>query len=206
MIVQLLGIRGRQPRHRLSARHLRARGRRCLRCSTISLTERLTWPRIAASDFRFAYFGTAAFAVRLLPLDQKLMDGIPMKPRRMGRDGAGRFKVPEMLVNIAPSQKFCIGVSYPQGGTLAGTRHWLNWRWPMPHYYFDIKDGHRFVDPSGSDLVNDDAAIAKAKVLAIGVSIDTPAVDPERHITVLNGSREEIFRVSVYSKPSMSNT
>jgi len=38
----------------------------------------------------------------------------------------------------------------------------------MPHYYFDIKDGHRFVEPSGSDLKNDDAAIAKAKVLAIG--------------------------------------
>ena len=28
------------------------------------------------------------------------------------------------------------------GGTLAGIGHWLSWRWPMPHYYFDIKDGH----------------------------------------------------------------
>jgi hypothetical protein len=28
---------------------------------------------VIASDFRFAYFGTAAFAVRLLRLDQKLM-------------------------------------------------------------------------------------------------------------------------------------
>jgi hypothetical protein len=74
----------------------------------------------------------------------------------------------------------------------------------MPHYYFDIKDGHRFVDPSGSDFNNDDAAIAKAKVLAIGVSLDQPAVDPERHIVVLNESREEIFKVPVYSKPSMS--
>ena len=76
----------------------------------------------------------------------------------------------------------------------------------MPHYYFDIKHGHRFVDPSGSDLKNDDAAIAKAKVLAIGVSIDQPAVDPKRHIVVLNGSREQIFSVPVYSKPSMSST
>jgi hypothetical protein len=50
----------------------------------------------------------------------------------------------------------------------------------MPHYYFDIKDGHGFVDPSGSDFNIDDAAIAKAKVLAIGVSLDKPAVDPER--------------------------
>jgi hypothetical protein len=76
----------------------------------------------------------------------------------------------------------------------------------MPHYYFDIKEGHRFVDPSGSEFKNDDAAIAKAKVLAIGVSIDKPEVDPKRHIAVLNGSREEIFRVPVYSKPSIGNT
>ena len=78
----------------------------------------------------------------------------------------------------------------------------------MPHYYFaifDIKDGHRLMDPSGLDFKNDDAAIAKAKVLA-GVSIGQPAVDPKRHIVVLNGSREQIFSVPVYSKPSMSTT
>ena len=55
----------------------------------------------------------------------------------------------------------------------------------MPHYYFDIKDGHRLVDPSGLEFKNDDAAIAKAKVIAIGVSLDKPAVDPEQHIAVL---------------------
>ena len=71
----------------------------------------------------------------------------------------------------------------------------------MPHYYFDIRDGHRLVDPSGLNFKNDDDALAKAKVIAIGVSLDKPAVDPERHIAVLNGSREEIFRVPVYSKP-----
>jgi hypothetical protein len=75
----------------------------------------------------------------------------------------------------------------------------------MPHYYFDIfdiKDGHRLLDPSGLDFKNDDAAIAKAKVIAIGVSLDKPAVDPKRHIAVLDGSRDEIFRVPVYSKPT----
>jgi hypothetical protein len=76
----------------------------------------------------------------------------------------------------------------------------------MPHYYFDIEDGHRLVDPSGSDFKNDDAAIAKAKVLAIGFSLDQPAVDLERHIAVLNESREEIVKVPVYSKPSISTT
>jgi hypothetical protein len=76
----------------------------------------------------------------------------------------------------------------------------------MPHYYFDIKDAHRLVDPSGLDFKNDDAAIAKAKVIAIGVSLDKPAVDPERHIAVLNESREENFKVPVFSKPSMSSS
>jgi hypothetical protein len=76
----------------------------------------------------------------------------------------------------------------------------------MPHYYFDIKDGHSLVDSTGLNFKNDDDAIAKAEVIAIGVSLDKPAVDPERHIAVLNGSRQEIFRVSVYSKPSVSTT
>jgi hypothetical protein len=76
----------------------------------------------------------------------------------------------------------------------------------MPHYYFDIKDGHRLVDPSGLNFKTDGDAIARANAIAIVVSIDTPAIDPERHIAVLNGSREEIFRVAVYSKPSMSAT
>jgi hypothetical protein len=76
----------------------------------------------------------------------------------------------------------------------------------MPHYYFDIKDGHRLVDPSGLNFKNDDDALAKAEVIAIGVSLDKPAVDPERHIAVLNDSREGIFRVPVYSKPSISTT
>ena len=76
----------------------------------------------------------------------------------------------------------------------------------MPHYYFDIKDGHRLVDSSGLDFKNDDDAIAKAEVIAVGVSLDKPAVDPERHIAVLNDLREEIIRVQVYSKPSMSTT
>ena len=76
----------------------------------------------------------------------------------------------------------------------------------MPHHYFDIKDGHRLVDPSGLNFKNDDDALAKAEVVAIGVSLDKPAVDAERHIAVLNDSREEIFRVPVYSKPSISIT
>jgi hypothetical protein len=72
----------------------------------------------------------------------------------------------------------------------------------MPHYFFDIKGGHGLVDPSGSDFKNDSAAIENARVLAIGVSLDKPAVDPTRRVSVLNADRVEISTVSVYSKPA----
>jgi hypothetical protein len=77
-----------------------------------------------------------------------------------------------------------------------------NWRLPMPRYFFDIKNGHRLVDPSGSNFDNDTDAIDRAKVIAIGVSLDKPAVDPERHIAVIDDAGQEVSRVPVYSRPS----
>jgi hypothetical protein len=71
----------------------------------------------------------------------------------------------------------------------------------MPRYYFDIKDGHRFVDPSGATFRNDHDAIERARAVAIVVSIDKPEVDPTRYISVLNEAKFEIFKVPVYSKP-----
>ena len=38
---------------------------------------------VIASDQRFAYFGTSAFAVRLLRLDQKIVSGVRMSLKRM---------------------------------------------------------------------------------------------------------------------------
>ncbi len=71
----------------------------------------------------------------------------------------------------------------------------------MPKYFFDIKDGHRLIDPLGRDFESDADAIARAKVYAIQVSLDTPKVDPKRYIAVLDDARVEVFRVPVYSKP-----
>ena len=67
---------------------------------------------------------------------------------------------------------------------------------------FDIKDRHRLVDPAGSDCKNDADAIEKVKVIAIGVSLDKPEVDPTRHIAVINSDGHEVSRMPVYSKPS----
>jgi hypothetical protein len=72
----------------------------------------------------------------------------------------------------------------------------------MPHYFFDIKGRHGLVDQAGSVCKNDAAAFDKAKVLAVGVSLDKPAVDPTRRISVQDADRVEISSVAVYSKPT----
>jgi hypothetical protein len=48
-------------------------------------------------------------------------------------------------------------------------------------------------------------AIIKATVLAIGVALDKPEVDPERRIAIINDAGREIGHVPVYSKPSYEN-
>ncbi len=72
----------------------------------------------------------------------------------------------------------------------------------MPLYFFDIKDGHRLLDFRGMKFKNDEDAIARAQIYAIQISLDMPQVDPERYIAVLNGTRSEISKVPVYSKPT----
>jgi hypothetical protein len=75
----------------------------------------------------------------------------------------------------------------------------------MPHYSCDVEDGHRLFDSSGFVCDDDTAAIIRATVLAIGVSLDTPADDPERRIAIINDAGHEIGTVPVYSKPSYEN-
>jgi hypothetical protein len=72
----------------------------------------------------------------------------------------------------------------------------------MPRYFFDITDGLTLIDPSGFDCKNDTAAIERAGRLAIGVSLDKPAVAPTRHVAVRNDAGKQISTVPVYSTPS----
>jgi hypothetical protein len=72
----------------------------------------------------------------------------------------------------------------------------------MPRYFFDVADGHRLFDKSGFVCDDDTDAIVRAAVLAIGVSLDKPEDDPERHVAIINDQGREIGTVPVYSKPS----
>ena len=73
----------------------------------------------------------------------------------------------------------------------------------MPRYFFDIKDGHRVIDPGGLICADDAEAIGRAKTLAIGMSLDRPMVGPERRVSIRNEAGQEIFSAPVYSKPLM---
>ena len=75
----------------------------------------------------------------------------------------------------------------------------------MPRYFFDVKDGHRLFDASGFVCDGDADALIKAAVLAIGVSLDKPKDDPERHVSIVNDAGREIGTVPVYSRPSYEN-
>lgn len=65
----------------------------------------------------------------------------------------------------------------------------------MQHYFFDIKNGHRLVDPAGLDCSDDTDAVAKARMIAAQVAQDAPS--GERKIAVLNSDRHEVASVPV---------
>ena len=50
----------------------------------------------------------------------------------------------------------------------------------MPRYYFDVKNGHRLIDPSGLDCKDDEDASSKADVIAKQIANDAPGSTPPR--------------------------
>jgi hypothetical protein len=66
----------------------------------------------------------------------------------------------------------------------------------MSRYFFDVKNGHRLVDPSGLDCRDDQEAIENATMIARQIANDAPPNGP-RHIVVLNSDREEISRIAI---------
>ena len=69
----------------------------------------------------------------------------------------------------------------------------------MSRYFFDVKNGHRLVDPSGLDCRNDQEAIRNATVIARQIARDAPPTGP-RHVSVLNSDREEVSKVPINTK------
>ena len=67
----------------------------------------------------------------------------------------------------------------------------------MPRYFFDVKNGHRLIDPAGLDCRDDQEAKDQAAIIAQQIATDAPATSGGRKIAVLNSQREEIGKVPV---------
>jgi hypothetical protein len=67
----------------------------------------------------------------------------------------------------------------------------------MSRYFFDIKNGHRLIDPGGLDCRDDREATAKAVIIAQQIAQDAPASPGGRHIAVLNSDRREVGSVEI---------
>jgi hypothetical protein len=68
----------------------------------------------------------------------------------------------------------------------------------VARYFFDVKNGHRLIDPSGVDCRDDREAIRTGVVIAQQIAADAPPSQP-RHVAVLNDEREEVGQVPINS-------
>ena len=66
----------------------------------------------------------------------------------------------------------------------------------MPHYFFDLKDGKRLVDPTGLHCSDDADALSKARRIAVEVAARKPDTDPQRYVVVILDG-QEVGRVAV---------
>jgi hypothetical protein len=67
----------------------------------------------------------------------------------------------------------------------------------MPRYYFDVKNGHRLIDPTGLECQDDQDAIMQARFIARQIALDVPDTSGGRIIAVLNNERKEVSKVSI---------
>ncbi len=66
----------------------------------------------------------------------------------------------------------------------------------MPRYYFDVKNGHRLIDPAGVDCRDDEAAATQGKVVADQIASDAPS-SMGRRVEVLTEKREKVATIAV---------
>jgi hypothetical protein len=65
-----------------------------------------------------------------------------------------------------------------------------------PPYFFDVKNGHRLIDPAGLECDDEEEAIRTAAVIARQIATDAPTAEG-RHVAVLNSEREEVGKVRI---------
>ncbi len=66
----------------------------------------------------------------------------------------------------------------------------------MPKYFFDVKNGHRLLDPAGLECRDGDEALAHATIIARRIAIEGPP-PADRKIAVIDDAGAEIGVVPI---------
>jgi hypothetical protein len=66
----------------------------------------------------------------------------------------------------------------------------------MPRYFFDVKNGHRLVDPAGIDCHGDDEAKRQGAAVARQIATDVPT-SVARHVAVIDDEGREIAVIGI---------
>jgi hypothetical protein len=74
----------------------------------------------------------------------------------------------------------------------------------MARYFFDIKNGHRLIDPAGLDCKDDKEAMRSAAAIAKQVAADALKNGP-RKIAVLDSDRQPVGEVPVNHQQEDAN-
>ncbi len=66
-------------------------------------------------------------------------------------------------------------------------------------YFFDVKNGHRLIDPSGLDCRDYQEAIDAGEVIARQIAEDAPPTQA-RHVEILDVDRQIVGQVTIKMK------
>lgn len=66
----------------------------------------------------------------------------------------------------------------------------------MPRYFFDVKNGHRLVDPSGVDCPSDKDARRQGEAVAKQIAADAPR-SVARKVAVVDAEGREVANVPI---------
>jgi hypothetical protein len=69
----------------------------------------------------------------------------------------------------------------------------------MPHYFFDVTNGHRLIDPAGLDCKDDNEALSTAKIIARQIDVAGPS-SPWRKLSIMSSEGHEVGHL-VISRP-----
>jgi hypothetical protein len=67
----------------------------------------------------------------------------------------------------------------------------------MPHYHFELTNGHRLPDPTGLECNSDQDAKSKADLIARRIADETHSKSKGRYVRVVDDEGTEIYKAPV---------